>query len=300
MNRHLSPLRRHARARFTLVELLIVVAILALLASLMLPALQSAMESGRQTACMNNMKQIGTALVVYTEGFNGSFPWRRQVIGWNGSSPLFSPGTFNEETWNYDLAMVYWSVDLPLTDNAFYWQEGDVKKYIPKDIPYICPTMNARMWDYGNWWTTYACPTSYAANPAWAGGLTKRPALGNFPYIHQITRPDLPMILDSGLGSIGPGTPARPGVHVEQNYCGQSRSFFRSLTAPFPSFPGFWHGRKGPKDGPLLGETNQLCLDGRVKAISASDVPKLWSSGNMSSNGPISYFTDLDKSYPLP
>ncbi|MCM8768637.1 MAG: type II secretion system GspH family protein [Candidatus Omnitrophica bacterium] len=59
------------RKGFTLIELLVVIAIIAVLAALVLPVLQEAMEKANQVSCMNNMKQIGMAMLLYVENWEG-------------------------------------------------------------------------------------------------------------------------------------------------------------------------------------------------------------------------------------
>jgi prepilin-type N-terminal cleavage/methylation domain-containing protein len=65
-------------AAFTLVELLIVVGIIAILISLLLPALGKAREAAQRTRCLAHLKQVGTSLQLYAVNNGGKVP-----IGWN-------------------------------------------------------------------------------------------------------------------------------------------------------------------------------------------------------------------------
>jgi prepilin-type N-terminal cleavage/methylation domain-containing protein/prepilin-type processing-associated H-X9-DG protein len=63
-----------SRRGFTLIELMVVIAIIALMAALLFPALNRAKESGRRAACASNLRQLGVALAIYAGENEGSFP----------------------------------------------------------------------------------------------------------------------------------------------------------------------------------------------------------------------------------
>ena len=114
------------RRGLTLVELLVVVAIIGALLALLLPAVQSARESARRVQCGNNLKQLSLATLAY-ENSNGNFP-----LNGGSCTPSITPSNPNCWSWLYKI--------LPHLDGlAVFNSDWTVVARTP--IPgYYCPT----------------------------------------------------------------------------------------------------------------------------------------------------------------
>jgi len=119
------------RAGFSLIELLVVVAIVGLLAALLLPALAQARSAARQSVCSANLHQIGVALAEYLNEYRGWIPGSPNTSGW--------------DAWAYSAGAVR-SPGMP--DNyRSLWQEKDIASR-PTTHVYDWATPLARVMSY--------------------------------------------------------------------------------------------------------------------------------------------------------
>jgi len=124
------PLLRTGQQRspgFTLIEFLVVIAIIALLAAMMLPALARAKVKAQMIACVNNLRQIGVATGLYVEDNESRYP---TVHPSDGSLDGFSGFQFGGSD---PAPPVRGTYGLELATNRL------LNSYVKPDSPYWCP-----------------------------------------------------------------------------------------------------------------------------------------------------------------
>lgn len=146
----------------TLVELLVVVAIIGVLVALVLPGVQAARETARRAQCQNNLRQIGVALHVYHDA-------RRQLpIGCvDKRVPISNPGG-RQHAWSAEL--------LPRLEESALWQRIDFAAAYDAAINAAAAVVPV---------TLYVCPSTVRQYSGREGGIVTNPLTMNDPSAYR-------------------------------------------------------------------------------------------------------------------
>jgi prepilin-type N-terminal cleavage/methylation domain-containing protein/prepilin-type processing-associated H-X9-DG protein len=181
---------RETRARgFTLIELLTVIAVIAILASLLLPALASAKSKGKAISCLSNERQLMLGCLLYVGDFNDAMPYN---LGAAEIKYLEKRNRF----WNWSTPVMSWELDADNT-NAVLLTEGGLGPYTSRAARlYRCP-MDSAVSDIQAraGWTSRVRSISMNAmvgNAGWylqAGANVNNPEYRQFLKLGQIPQP---------------------------------------------------------------------------------------------------------------
>jgi prepilin-type N-terminal cleavage/methylation domain-containing protein len=95
-------MRRRQRG-FTLIELLVVIAIIAILAAILFPVFAQAREQARSTACLSNLKQLGTAITMYRSDWDSRGPFAGWPPSVTGVANTQNASSYYEGDWQFTI-----------------------------------------------------------------------------------------------------------------------------------------------------------------------------------------------------
>ncbi len=116
---------RPQTSAFTLIELLVVIAIISILAAIIFPVFAQAREKARQTTCLSNMKQLGTAVMLYVQDYDEALPGVA-----DGNAGVGATGGW----------MVYTAFPAYETPKSYHPEQGALYPYIKNVQVFVCPT----------------------------------------------------------------------------------------------------------------------------------------------------------------
>ena len=168
------------RHGFTLIELLVVIAIIAILAAVLFPVFARAREFARRTACTSNLHQLGSAMTMYLQDYDDTFP----VCNFSDTKTGFPPNT------HFDAA-----------GNPIFLKDL-LNPYVRNDQVYFCPTMRAQPGRVEMFPTDYnfLCVHGWSLIPFFSGFDNDTEGVCSHPLSAIGRVAEKPMIVCDGIG----------------------------------------------------------------------------------------------------
>ena len=132
--------RRVSRSAFTLVELLVVIGIIAILISILMPALSRVRDQGNRIKCMSHLRNVLAGMIMYSAENKQSLPW----TNWGGNFKKGANDINGTAGWLYDFPQWdQWQPSRQDPDWA-YLEGGMVFKYLKSREVFKCPLHTER------------------------------------------------------------------------------------------------------------------------------------------------------------
>jgi len=239
MNKQMS-----SKSGFTLIELLVVIAIISILAAILFPVFARARESARRASCLSNLKQIGLAVMQYTQDFDEYLP-KENVYG---SSVL--------ETGGY------------ASGNLHLWMHS-IWPYIKNAQVFNCPSANTTSSGYIDPFTgDYTGNISYGYNHFLSGSdsdvrfINTTSAPRNLASIQNVA--ETPLVADSAYYVMSPESTCQSSIKAKL------QAEFGNLIDCSGSLSGSVYTNNNPPLPRHLETFNMAFVDGHVKSLKSS------------------------------
>jgi prepilin-type N-terminal cleavage/methylation domain-containing protein/prepilin-type processing-associated H-X9-DG protein len=231
---------------FTLIELLVVIAIIAILAAILFPVFAQAREQARKISCTSNLKQIATAMLMYTQDYDETYPLlAARDLAAKPPSPDFQYGS---AAWHNAIQPYVQNYQVYICPDSEY-RNADPINYFDPFWSYSMPPL-AAIDGLQSWGDNYYTRGAFTALWNGIGGALPDNGLSlNTVSVGSGSAPIASVAAPASMTMIAEG--AWPDWGAIQYGAANANSFFNSCHVK-AGFPGSWGAAPGVQMGPFV------------------------------------------------